>query len=360
MSHELRTPLNAILGFGQLLGLDPLSEEQRESVDQILRAGGHLLELINEVLEISRIEAGALRLSLEPVRIGGIVAEAVELVAPLAGHRGIAIHAGLGADGDRHVRADHGRLRQVLINLLSNAIKYNRELGSVTVRVGLGGAPDRLRISVTDTGPGLTADQAARVFHPFERLDAPDGVEGTGLGLPLSRALTEAMHGTLEVESQPGEGATFCVELAAAGPVAASARRDADGAAAPGLALSGQVLCIEDNPSNARLVQRILARHPGIALSTAPTGGAGLEAVRARHPDLVLLDLHLPDMPGDAVLAALKADPATAAIPVVILSADATHGLIDRLLTAGARAYLPKPLDVPRLLATLDSLLPHR
>jgi CheY-like chemotaxis protein len=312
------------------------------------------------VLEISRIEAGALRLSLEPVRVGGIVAEAVDLVAPLAGGRGIAVHAGLGPDGDRHVRADHGRLRQVLINLLSNAIKYNRELGSVTVRVSAGAAPDRLRISVTDTGPGLTPDQATRVFHPFERLDAPDGVEGTGLGLPLSRALMEAMDGTLEVASVPGAGATFSVELAVAEPVADGDRRTGKDAGPVGLALTGRVLCIEDNPSNARLVQRILARHPGIELTTMPTGAAGLEAVREAPPDLVLLDLHLPDMPGDAVLAALQADPATRRIPVVILSADATHGLIERLLAAGARAYLPKPIDVARLLATLDSFLPHR
>jgi CheY-like chemotaxis protein len=245
------------------------------------------------------------------------------------------------------------------LNLASNAVKYNHEDG--TIRFSCGAVADgRVRIGVTDSGPGLTAEQIQRMFVPFERLGAElTGVEGTGIGLALSLRLAEAMGGTLKVHSTPGDGATFTVDLPAAqDPLDAWAP---DGFARPQLApvepASGGVLYIEDNPSNLRLVERILAQRGQIRLITSTQGALGIELARRHRPDLILLDLHLPDLAGDKVLRQLRADRATADIPVVMLSADATAGQIDRLLAAGAQHYLTKPIDVAQLLALLDHTL---
>jgi PAS domain S-box-containing protein len=354
MSHELRTPLNSILGFGQLLELGPTAPDQQESVALILRAGRHLLNLINEMLDISRIEAGGLRLSLEPVSVGEALRAALDLVRPLAQDQGIALAGDMPVD-DRHVLADHQRLQQVLLNLLSNAVKYNRPGGRVVVSCGEV-EPGRFRISVSDTGAGLTAAQLGRLFTPFDRLGAEGrGVEGTGLGLALSRHLIQAMGGVVHVESTPGEGSTFSVVL----PLAAgSTEESAVGppAAADGAATSTalRVLYVEDNLANLRLVERILTLRPGVKLLSALRGRDGIDLCRQEVPDLVLLDQHLPDMTGDEVLGILRADPGTRDIPVVMLSADASPGQIRRLLAAGARDYLTKPLDVPKLLALID------
>jgi CheY-like chemotaxis protein len=354
MSHELRTPLNSILGFGQLLELGPMAPDQQESVALVLRAGRHLLNLINEMLDISRIEAGGLRLSLEPVSVAEALRAALDLVRPLAQDQGIALAADMPVD-ERHVLADRQRLQQVLLNLLSNAVKYNRPGGRVVVSCG-DVEPDRFRISVTDTGAGLTAAHLGRLFIPFDRLGAEGrGVEGTGLGLTLSKHLTEAMGGVVRVESTPGVGSTFSVELplaagstaeSAAGPPAA-----AHGAAAPAAL---RVLYVEDNLANLRLVERILALRPGVKLVSALRGRDGIDLCRQEVPDLVLLDQHLPDMTGDEVLSILRADPVTRGIPVVMLSADASPGQIRGLLAAGARDYLTKPLDVSKFLALID------
>ena len=356
MSHELRTPLNAILGFGQLLDRDRLSDSQRESVDQILRGGRHLLALINEVLDISRIEAGRLQLSLEPVPVSHTVSQALQLVQPTAASHGVTLHADP-IDARVHVLADRQRLHQVLLNLLSNAIKYNRAEGRVHVACTT--AAGRLRISVGDTGPGIEAAKLARLFVPFDRLGAEGtGVEGTGLGLALSRALVMAMRGRLEVESEPGTGSTFSVELPLVDSPTTVALPEAESPAADApLSRPCAILYVEDNVSNLRLVERLLERRPGVTMLSAMQGRVGLELARHHRPDLILLDRHLPDVPGEEVFRALREDPRTRQIPVVILSADAIVSGMHALLDAGMRAYLTKPLDVARLLALIDEIL---
>ena len=360
MSHELRTPLNAILGFAQLLEMDALSPRQGESVGHILRAGRHLLGLINEVLDISRIEAGRMSLSLEPVPVRETLAQAMQLVQPAATALEVAVRADA-IDDRLHVLADRQRLQQVFLNLLSNAIKYNQPRGTVTVECRPVGA-ERLRVAVTDTGPGIAPDKLGRLFTPFDRLGAEaGGVEGTGLGLALSKALVEAMGGVLHVRSEPGSGSTFSVELAAvpgptaADPSGAGAAAPTDGAAP---ARRRTILYIEDNLSNLRLVEAVLSRRPSITVLSAMQGQVGVDLARAHRPDLILLDRHLPDIPGDQVMRQLQADDDTRAIPVVILSADAIPSGIRAFLDAGARAYLTKPLDVRHLLAAIDEALP--
>lgn len=353
MSHELRTPLNSILGFAQLLELDELSGEQAEAVSHILKGGRHLLELINEVLDISRIEAGTIALSLEPVALDTMIEECLELVRPQAQARSIEL---INDDGRRrHVQADRQRLRQVMLNLLSNAVKFNHDGGTLTVACEH--EDDFVRILVTDTGPGIRADRLDRLFTPFDRLDADaSGVQGTGLGLALSLRLVEAMHGTIEVDTEPGLGSTFSFVLPVGQSEQVADRRRALGRALPSAAstVAATVLYIEDNLSNLRLVEQVLERRPAVHLVPAQQGSLGLELAAQHHPDLILLDVHLPDLAGDEVLARLKADPATADVPVVVVSADATSGQVKRFAALGADEYLTKPLDIAHLLDVLD------
>lgn len=357
MSHDLRTPLNAILGFAELLGMDALPGEQAESVRHIQQAGGHLLDMINEVLDIARIEAGHLALVFEPVTVEAVVLESMDLVRPLSASRGIRMTAEL-QPPPLCVHADRRRVKQILVNLLSNAVKYNRAHGSITVSARR--ADGRVRLSVTDTGAGIPADQLPRLFQPFERLSADrTSIEGTGLGLAVSKGLVLAMGGTIGVESAPGVGSTFWIDLGEAAVAEApsvstpAVRGDAAGADA-----AGTILYVEDNGSNVRLMERLLGRRDGIRLLTTDTGAAALDLVAHDRPDLILLDLHLPDMPGEEVLHALQADAGTREIPIVILTADATSDHTDRLLAAGARAYLTKPLQLARLLQLFDAWLP--
>jgi signal transduction histidine kinase/ActR/RegA family two-component response regulator len=363
MSHELRTPLNAVIGFGQLLELEELDEGQRDNVGHILKAGRHLLELINEVLEIARIEAGQLAISPEPVPLADTAREVLALAEPLAASHHVALNIDLaGLVDDGHVQADRQRLRQVLLNLLANAIKYNHVAGRVTVSFesvpGIG-----IRTLVADTGIGIGAEQLPRVFEPFDRLGAEaNGVEGTGLGLALSKRLVEAMGGAITVNSELGRGSTFVVELGAAEPP-----DDADAVrqAPPALATIGlgspserhQVLYIEDNLSNFKLVERILEREPSVELLAAMQGRLGLDLAAEHHPSLIVLDLHLPDMRGEDVLRRLKADPDTRHLPVVVLSADASRRQTERLLALGASDYLTKPLDVQRFIDVIAANL---
>jgi protein-histidine pros-kinase len=358
MSHELRTPLNAVLGFPQLLELDPLSPPQQRSVGHILKAGRHLLDLINEVLDIARIESGQLALSPEPVRVLDVVHEAADLVRPLAAERTVSIDLEkLGADGSDFVVADRQRLKQVLLNLLANAVKYNQVGGDVTVTCA-DTAPGRVRIVVRDTGPGIPPERQAQLFAPFERLGAETSdVEGTGLGLALSKGLVEAMGGSLGFESAVGEGSTFWIDLQAArNPLTRAAEAAPVEAPALGTAVR-TVLYIEDNLPNLELVEQILSRWPGLRVEAAMQGRLGLDLARQHQPDLILLDVHLPDLPGHEVLQQLQADPRTRDVPVIIVSADATPGQIERLLAAGARAYLTKPLDVRAFLQLVRTLL---
>jgi protein-histidine pros-kinase len=346
MSHELRTPLNAILGFSQLLALEPLTEEQHDSVDHVLSAGRHLLELINEVLDISRIETGRLSLSVEPVAIDEVLRETLDLVRPLAQE----VDINLGEEpreANLYVLADRQRIRQVLLNLLTNATKYNRKAGTVRVSCD-SSAEGKLRILVHDTGPGIDAEKISRVFTPFDRLGAEQGdVEGTGLGLALSKALVEAMGGTIGVESAPGLGSTFWVQLPRTERL--QQRYEAGtgtGSVEPALPQARIVLYIEDNVPSAQLMERIFSRWPDVKLISAMQGLLGLELARQHRPDLILLDLHLPDIQGIEVLQKVRSDPNLRSIPVVVTSADATPGQIARLRAAGADEYLTKPLDI--------------
>jgi CheY-like chemotaxis protein/anti-sigma regulatory factor (Ser/Thr protein kinase) len=293
-----------------------------------------------------------------------VVAETVSLIRPLADqHQVLLVNPPLSCAS--HVQGDRQRLKQILLNLLSNAVKYNRQGGRVELECGPGD-DGRLRIQVVDTGPGIAAEAMGQLFVPFERLgNEQSGVEGAGLGLPLSRRLAEAMGGTLDVASVPGQGSSFWVELPQAeGPVQRAERRqELDPQAQPlpeEPAPTLTVLYIEDNLSNLQLVERVLSRRPGVRLISAMRPQLGLDLAAEHDPDLILLDLHLPDMPGQEVLRRLRAEPRTAEVPVVILSADARPTLVDQLLAQGARAFLTKPLDVKELLELLDAVAGER
>lgn len=358
MSHELRTPLNAVLGFAQLLSLEEnATEDQQRSVQHILRGGNHLLTLIDDVLDISRVEVDQLGLSPQPIQASAVVAEAVDLVGMMAQERGIQIIWDASETEEPEAEADPQRLKQVLLNLLTNAVKYNREGGEV--RLSQHRRDDAIRIEVADDGPGLSAEEVQRAFQPFERLGAElTEVEGTGLGLALSKRLVEAMGGKIGAKNRPEGGCTFWFTL----PLSHADRlskppRDVD--AMPILTgdATGRVLYIEDNPSNLRLVQSVLRRRPDIEMLSATDGRTGLDLALRTEPDLILLDIHLPDLPGTELLPMLRADPKTAETPILIVSADATADRMDAMMEAGATGYLTKPLDVVQFLAILDKLL---
>jgi CheY-like chemotaxis protein len=361
MSHELRTPLTAIMGFGELLqNMADLTPQQKTWATHIVRAGTHLLDLIAEILDISRVESGQLSTSVEPVSVAGQLLEATNLVQPLAQSKDIVVRVEPKSGGGIYAMADQQRFKQILINLLSNAIKYNRVAGEVVIKVE-DREPNRVRVSVTDTGPGLSDAQTAKLFTPFERLDAAQqGIEGTGLGLALSRRLAHAMGGEMGVISRPSEGSTFWIELASVAPVAVVSTRAEAAEAVVSVKrypAPKKVMFVEDTVANVRLIEQIMTLRQDVTLIPAMLGGLALELARKHQPDLILLDVHLPDIPGDEVLARLRSDPATASIPVVILSADATRWQKDRLLAAGANSYLTKPISVVRLLDALDRTL---
>ena len=373
MSHELRTPLNSILGFAQLLQMDELPVQQADAVEHILRAGRHLLDLIDEVLDIARIEAGHLELTIAPVSVAEIVVDAVDLTEPIATRAEVAIHASFDPRDGFTVVADRQRLLQVLLNLLSNAVKYNHPGGRVDVTcepVGQG----RLRVVVADTGRGIRAEDLDRVFVPFDRLGVEEtGVEGTGVGLALSQHLCERMGGSLGFDSVPDVGSTFYVDLpagetaATAAPVPGSVRvpvPGTDGAddpmggapTLPGPGRTFRVLLVENNLTTLDLVERVLSRRPGTEVLAAMQGGLGADLAREHVPDLILLDLELPDMSGSAVLDRLAEDPATAGIPVAVVGADAPAHLVRLLLGRGVIGFLAKPIDVRGLLSLVDAV----
>ncbi|MGH8866799.1 MAG: PAS domain S-box protein [Actinomycetes bacterium] len=358
VSHELRTPLNAVLGFAQLLEMEDLEEDQRESALHIARAGRHLLNLINEVIDIARIEANELTLSLEPVELAEIVNEAVELVRPLGVVEGITLS--VQTERETFVHADRQRLRQVLLNLLANAVKYNRREGMVWVSwetTADGGTV----VAVRDTGPGIPTQDLPRLFMPFDRMGAEQtDVEGTGVGLALSLRLAEAMGGTITVDSVLGTGSSFRLTLPPASEPVTAVSAATDDPVEDVSSTRDQarrvVLLVEDNLSNVRLVERILAHRPHWQLVHTVYGRSALDLAHRHHPDLVLLDLHLPDMPGVDVLRGLRGDPLAAECPVYVVSADATAGQRRLLRGVGADGYLTKPLDVREFLALLDAV----
>ena len=356
MSHELRTPLNAILGFGQLLEISQLNEDDREAVAHILKAGRHLLALINDVLDLSRIEAGMMTTSLEPVHTGELVQDAVALIQPLADRRSIQLRVDPSAC-DLYVTTDRQRCRQVLLNLLSNAVKYNRDHGEVDVRCRRI-SEDLVRVAVRDSGPGIDPARQGRLFEPFDRLGAEgSGVEGTGLGLALSKQLIERLGGAIGVDTAPGQGTTFWIDL----PVTerpddaeepATGPQPGQEAAAP-----RTLLLVEDNLANLRVVEAMLRQRPGVSVLPAMQGKLATELASTHHPDVIVLDLHLPDVPGREVLNRLQADPRTRDIPVVIATADATPGRVRQLREQGAFDYITKPLDLSRFLAVVDDAM---
>lgn len=353
MSHELRTPLTAVLGFTEMLQLaDIPPEQQRKFIDRTHNAGKHLLALINDVLDISQVETGTLAIEIDPVALGPIVDDVLALLGPLAANRRITIDNGIGAHNV--VLADATRLRQILVNLVSNAIKFNSDDGTVTLRSTIDNGD--VLITVADTGRGISADDIPRLFQPFERLGVHTGeIEGTGIGLALSSALAEQMEGSLTVESALGQGSTFTLRVPRAESRADHLRHEAgaEGTAEP----TATVLYIDDNPSHVGLVENALALRPGTQLVRADRASSGLDMARERLPDLVLLDLHLPDLPAEEFLSRLRADEATAHIPVVVVSADTTPRRTAALIEAGAFALVPKPLAIRELLETVDEAL---
>jgi signal transduction histidine kinase len=357
MSHELRTPMNAILGFAQLLEVSQPSPRQLQWAGEIRRAGDHLLEMIEELLDLARIEVGRMSIKVEPTELGPVIAEAVAIVQPLLAATALRLSLPEGPIGTP-VRADRLRLRQVLVNLLTNAVKYNRTDGEIAVRCEDRG--DRIRLSVADSGPGIGPDKLARLFRPFERLGAELGnVEGTGIGLALSKQLAQLMGATLGVDSTEGQGSVFWVDLRRADTAAAPPASGAGTPVTGGDDLACELLYVEDKASNIELVAALLAPYPGVRLRTALTGDAGLAMARARRPDLVLLDIHLPGMDGYQVLQALRADPTLREVPVIAMSADAMPHDVQRGLAAGFDRYIAKPVNLEALLRAIADALRH-
>jgi len=359
MSHELRSPLNAILGFGQLMesGSPLPTDSQKRSIDQILQAGWYLLELINEILDLALIESGKLSLSLEPISLAEVMLECQAMIEPQAQKRGISV-AFPHFEMSCFVQADRTRAKQVFINLLSNAIKYNRVGGAVVVDC-TASTTERIRISVKDTGEGLTPDKLTQLFQPFNRLGKEAGIEeGTGIGLVTTKRLVELMKGVIGVESTVGVGSVFWIDLnltaephpaagAAEPTVVARTQVQAD-------AQSRTLLYVEDNPANLMLVEGLIARRPDIRLLSARDGNRGVEIARTSRPDVILMDINLPGISGIQALRILAEDPATARIPVIALSANAMPRDIEKGLEAGFFRYLTKPIKVNEFMEALD------
>ncbi len=351
VSHELRTPMNSILGFAQLLEMEDLTEEQRTHLDEIMAGGRHLLDIINEVMDIARVETGALASEVRPIRLAPAMAEVLRRAEPLAERRNVTIPTQPPPGADVWVMGSERKVRQVFANLLENGIKYNHAGGSVSLscmhRGGL------IRISVTDTGPGIAPGDIEAAFTPFERMGAEQSdPDGTGLGLPVARSLLEAMEGEIGVDSELGTGSTFWFELQEAEAPLQKVQ------AGNGKTVQGPlVLYVDDKPENVMLVRRILSRRPTVNLISAALGMEGLEAARSRRPDLILLDLELPDVPGREVLGLIREDPSIRDIPVVVVSAQAEAASVERLLAEGALAYFTMPYDVAKFLDVVDHLL---
>jgi PAS domain S-box-containing protein len=362
MSHELRTPLNAILGFAQLVesGTPAPTPTQKRGINQILKAGWYLLDLINEILDLALIESGTMSLSGEPVALTEVLLECRAMVEDQARQRGIGMTFAR-LEAPRFVKADRTRLKQVLINLLFNAIKYNQSGGHVTVVCTLSGQ-GRVRISVRDTGPGLTAEQVGQLFQPFNRLgQETGGEEGTGIGLVVTKRLVELMGGVIGVESTPGVGSVFWVEMPltaapqslANDPLALEAPR----AEVPLGAPQHTVLYVEDNPANLELVELIMARRTDLRLLGAADASVGIEFARVYRPEVILMDINLPGISGVEAMKILRADPTTAHIPIIALSANAVPRDIARAMAAGFFNYITKPIKVTQFLEVLDQAL---
>ena len=364
MSHELRTPLNAILGFAELLEVDrkePLSKRQLDRLAHVQRGGEHLLRLINDILDLARIEAGRVTISSEPVAVSSVVEEVVAQLGPIAARQRITLQHAKGTAGDPIVRADRTRLSQILMNFGSNAVKYGRAGGHATLRIARSGRA-RVRISMIDDGFGIPEDKRGRIFEPFQRAGQESGpIEGTGIGLAISKRLAEMMGGTVGFTSEAGLGSEFWIELPELVEDADHAATEAPCAARESpLAREGKgylLVYVEDNPSNITLMEAIVEDLPGITMLTAPSAEVGLDVIRARRPDVVIMDINLPGISGIEAKRRLAADPATRGIPVIALSAAALPGDTARANTAGFARYLTKPAKVAELTAVLEEIL---
>jgi signal transduction histidine kinase/AmiR/NasT family two-component response regulator len=362
MSHELRTPLNAILGFAQILTSDKLPStltQKKEFANHILKSGRHLLTLINEILDLAKIESGAVALSMEPVALQEILAECESMVAPLAGQRGIRLL--FPENCAVNVTADRTRLKQVLLNLLSNAIKYNREGGAVVADCSPSG-PGLVRVSVQDTGLGLQPEQVRSLFQPFNRLGQESGAEeGTGIGLVVTKRLVELMSGTIGVTSSLGVGSMFWIELKSTMPVPSRVEGAVE-RVVPAVAshVEGEpttVLYVEDNPANLKLVEEIISFRPDLRLLSAPDGHLGIELARAHRPDIILMDINLPGVNGIDALKLLRNDPRTADIPVIALTANAMPRDVEKGLAAGFFRYLIKPINIDEFTEAINNTM---
>lgn len=362
MSHELRTPLSAILGFAQLIesSSPQPTESQQRSVHQILKAGWYLLELINEILDLALVESGRLSLSMEPISLPEVMQECEAMIEPQAQKRGISmVFTPLATP--YFVQADRTRVKQILINLLSNAIKYNKQGGTVVVACAES-TPGRIRIRVEDTGDGLPPEKIALLFQPFNRLGQENTAEeGTGIGLVMTKRLIELMDGEIGLESTVGKGSTFWIEMnLAAKPHYAADIAGLDAVTQASVKTGTHLrtlLYVEDNPANMMLVEDLIARRPDIRLLSARDGNQGIKVARASLPDMILMDINLPGISGITALKVLAADPATAHIPVVALSANAIPRDIEKGLQAGFFRYLTKPIKVSEFMETLDVAL---
>lgn len=375
MSHELRTPLNAVLGFAQVMELDqrePLLPTQRQRVEQIQQAGWHLLDMIDDVLDISRIDSGTLRLNAVPLSIRDELAATVGQLQTEAGQQGVQLVLPDSVPEHWGVMADAVRLRQILDNLIGNGIKFNRRDGRVTIKVSQNRADNGspfLQVAVHDTGLGMNGDQLSQLFQPFNRLGREQGpTGGAGIGLVVSRHLASLMDGQLDVQSEEGQGSTFTLSLPAV-DLPARPRIVSPPPPAPPLQPAGQaprprhVLYVEDNLVNSEVIRAALGARPWITVTVAPTTEEGLAVLhnrlRGTKPDLILLDVHLPDASGQELLKLIKANPDTVDIPVIMISADALPEQIDAALSAGASCYLTKPVQLPELLRQVDELMPN-
>lgn len=363
MSHELRTPMNAILGFAQLMAADfehNLTEDQIENIGEIIHAGDHLLSLINEILDLTRIDAGKIQISLEPIELNILLEECLSLITPLAEQRGITIQSHV--NDSIYIDSDRTRLKQSILNLLSNAIKYNKERGNVILSSVE--KDHQLRLSVTDTGPGISSDNISKLFKPFERLGAEaSATEGTGIGLALTQKLLELMNAQIGVDSELGNGSTFWINL----PLSTHTQENIVQKLPPITENSTSntskdkpysVLYIEDNPANLKLVQRLVAMKPHISFLAAHNAELGYELAQAHKPDLILTDINLPGMSGIDFLAKALKDTQLKNIPIAAISANALAKDVEKGIKMGFVAYLTKPINIDAFHELIEKYLP--